>query len=112
MLPVDISFWHKCFVYHNYTDMKKINQGLVTGPNLDSDKKPNLICKSYIARKISAKPRIFSSFINHCYFLFTLIYLDLHRPLPITKYQGYKYRIILIDNTTYFQAVYLLKTKL
>ena len=67
-LPIDISLWYRHFAYHNYANMKKmINQGLVTSLNLDSDKKPNPICKPCIAVKILAN-HLFS-LTNYCCFL-------------------------------------------
>ena len=53
-----------------------INQKLVTRLNLDLDKRPNLIYKSYIARNILANS--FSPFTNYyyCYNLKTLVLAD------------------------------------
>ena len=62
---------------------------MVTGLILDLDKKPDQICKSYIAKKMSAN--LFSPCINHYCLLLALIHLDFHRPLSVTTHKGYKY---------------------
>ena len=86
-----------------------IQQQLVTGLVLDSDNKPNSICKPCIAGKMSANPFPLSA--NHNCSLLALIHSDLYGPLPVATYQGYKYWIIFIDDVICFRAVYLLKNK-
>jgi len=109
-LPADLFLWHHCFTHHNYADVKKmVEHKLVTGLVLDSDNKPDPICELCIAGKISANP--FPPSANHNCFPLALVHSDLHGPLPVATYQGYKYWITCIDNSTHFRSIHLLKFK-
>jgi len=73
---------------------------MVTNLILDSDKKPDQICESYIIGKILAN--LFLPSINYYYSLLALIYSDLHKLLLVTTYKGYKYWITFINDAICF----------
>jgi len=86
-----------------------VEHKLVTGLVLDSNNKPDPICKPCIAGKMSANPFPFST--NHNCSPLALVHSDLHGPLPVATHQGYKYWITFIDDSTHFRSIYLLKSK-
>ena len=73
---------------------------MVTSLILDSNKKPDQICESYIIGKILAK--LFPPSINYYYSPLALIHSDLHKLLLVTTYKGYKYWIIFINDAICF----------
>jgi len=109
-LPMDLDLWHRRLCHPSYPVLKKmIKEGLVTGLKITSPSKPDPICEPCLAGKMVADP--FPSSTNHSYKLLELVHSDVHGPIKVPSFSGYKYWVTFIDDSGRFRTVYLMKKK-
>jgi hypothetical protein len=110
-LPMDLSLWHQRLCHPSYPVLKKmIKDNLVTGLKITSSSKPDPICEPCLAGKMVADP-FPSSSSHHSTKLLDLIHSDVHGPIKIASFSGYKYWVTYIDDSGRFRAAYLMKKK-
>ncbi|THH16432.1 hypothetical protein EW146_g4214 [Bondarzewia mesenterica] len=86
-----------------------MRENMVIGLQLDSDAKPDPICKPCLAGKMHANP--FPSIDSHFSNPLELVHSDLHGPLPVSSHSGMQYFISVIDDGTSWKVVYTLHLK-
>ena len=110
-LPPLLSLWHQRFANHSIPYVKqliskKLVQGLYIEPAASNDLDP--ICEPCLAGKMNGSP--FSSSSSRASQPLELVHSDLHQ-LKSPTWDGYKYWITFIDDSTHFAVVILLKAK-
>ena len=109
-LPMDLSLWHQRLCHPSYPVLKKmIKDNLVTGLKVTSPSKPDPICEPCLAGKMVADP--FPPSSHHSYGLLELVHSDVHGPIKVASFSGYKYWVTFIDDSGRFRAAYLMKKK-
>ena len=89
-LPMDLSLWHQRLCHPSYPVLKKmIKDNLVTGLKVTSPSKPDPICEPCLAGKMVADP--FPPSSHHSYGLLELVHSDVHGPIKVASFSGYKY---------------------
>ena len=110
-LPMDLSLWHQRFCHPSYPVLKRmIRDNLVTGLTITSSSKPDPICEPCLAGKMVADP-FPSSSSHHSTKLLDLIHSDVHGPIKVASFSGYRYWVTYIDDSGRFRAAYLMKKK-
>ena len=104
-LPPSLSLWHQRFAHHSIPSIKQlISRNLVKGlyiePAASKDLDP--ICEPCLAGKMNATP--FSPSPSRASQPLELVHSDLHQ-LKSTTWDGYKYWITFIDDSTHFAVV-------
>jgi len=82
---------------------------LVTGMTFASSEKPDTVCEPCLAGKMSSNP--FPSSPSRSTQPLELIHSDLHGPLPVPTWEGYRYWITFIDDATSYRGAIKLKQK-
>jgi hypothetical protein len=109
-LPLDLSLWHQHLCHPSYPVLQRmIKDSLVTGLKVTSSSKPDPICEPCLAGKMVADP--FPSSSHRSTKLLGLIHSDVHGPIKVASFSGFKYWITFIDDSGRFRAAYTMKKK-
>ena len=107
---LELALWHCRLCHDHLAGVKKLLSGnLVMGFQLDSQVNPDLVCEACKAGKMHANPFPISQ--SRASRPLQLIHSDVHGPVKVSTYQGYRFWITFIDDHSRFNAVYLLKRK-
>jgi len=106
-LPLDLDLLHRRLGHHSDTQ-RVLSKNLVTGVKLASQKKPDPICEPCLAGKLNAAP--FPSTGHRAEAPLDLVHSDLKQYSVFTR-EGYKYRVVFVDDHTSFKVVHHLKRK-
>ena len=109
-LPLDLSLWHRRLAHHNLNGVKAlIEREMATGIKLESTSSPDPVCEPCLAGKMHANP--FPSSTTELSSACEVVHSDLHGPLDVSTFGGYRYWVSYIDGKYKYRVVVLLKAK-